>query len=119
MGMFAGSNDIELMECAQNGRDINRHYYTAEDVEREQERPVVQKLKELMELRNFHPAFGLEGSISVKTYGDRLVITRSAVIENEGENSVFLTNAASLCLDLPREYTDGKQPISILTSRRY
>ena len=75
--MLAGSNDIELMERTKNGRDINRHYYTAEDVEKEQSRPVVQKLKELMELRNTHPAFGLEGSISVETQVDKLVITRS------------------------------------------
>lgn len=77
VGMLAGSNDIELMERTKNGRDINRHYYTAEDVEKEQSRPVVRKLKELMELRNSHPAFGLEGSISVETEGDKLVITRS------------------------------------------
>lgn len=30
-----------------------------------------------MELRNTHPAFGLDGIISVETEGDRLVITRS------------------------------------------
>ena len=30
-----------------------------------------------MELRNSHPAFGLEGGISVDTDGDRLVITRT------------------------------------------
>ena len=77
VGMLAGSNDIELMERTKNGRDINRHYYTAEDVEAEQSRPIVRKLKELMELRNSHPAFGLEGGISVDTDGDRLVITRT------------------------------------------
>ena len=76
VGMLAGSNDIELMEHTKNGRDINRHYYTAEDIEKEQSRPVVQKLKELMELRNTHPAFSLEGTIEVSADGDRLVITR-------------------------------------------
>lgn len=34
------------------------------------------------------------------------VITRSAVIENGGESSVFLTNAASLCLDMPSGYNE-------------
>ena len=34
------------------------------------------------------------------------IITRSAVIENRGENSVYLTNAASLCLDLPGDYSE-------------
>ena len=66
------------MEHTKNGRDINRHYYTAEDVEKEQSRPVVQKLKELMELRNTHPAFSLDGTIEVIADGDRLVITRKS-----------------------------------------
>jgi len=77
VGMLAGENDIELMERTKNGRDINRHYYTTEDIDKEQSRPVVKKLKELMELRNSHSAFGLEGSIDVETNGDRLRITRS------------------------------------------
>ena len=72
----AGSNDIELMERTKNGRDINRHYYTAEEVEKEQSRPVVQKLKELMVLRNTHPAFSLDGTIEVSTDKDKLIITR-------------------------------------------
>lgn len=76
VGMLAGSNDIELMERTKNGRDINRHYYTAEEVEKEQNRPVVQKLKELMVLRNTHPAFSLDGTIEVSTDEDKLIITR-------------------------------------------
>jgi sucrose phosphorylase len=77
VGMLAGSNDIELMERTKNGRDINRHYYTADEVAAEQERPVVQKLKALMELRNTHPAFSLDGEIAITAEGDRLVITRT------------------------------------------
>lgn len=76
VGMLAGSNDIELMERTKNGRDINRHYYTAEEVEKEQNRPVVQKLKELMVLRNTHSAFSLDGTIEVSTDEDKLIITR-------------------------------------------
>lgn len=76
VGMLAGSNDIELMERTKNGRDINRHYYSAEEVEKEQSRPVVQKLKELMTLRNTHPAFSLDGTIEVSTDEDKIIITR-------------------------------------------
>ena len=75
--MLAGSNDIALMEKTKNGRDINRHYYTLEEVAQQQQRPVVQRLKELMTLRNTHPAFGLDGSIAVETEADTLTITRS------------------------------------------
>ena len=34
------------------------------------------------------------------------IITRSAVIENGGETGVSLTNAASLCLDMPCDYNE-------------
>lgn len=77
VGLLAGENDIELMERTKNGRDINRHYYSAEDIDKEQDREVVRKLKELMELRNSHAAFGLDGSISVTADGDRISITRT------------------------------------------
>ena len=76
VGMLAGSNDIELMEHTKNGRDINRHYYSKEEIEDEQDRTVVQKLKELMILRNTHPAFSLDGTIEIQIDGDRLIITR-------------------------------------------
>ncbi|MGN1086005.1 MAG: sucrose phosphorylase [Porcipelethomonas sp.] len=77
VGMLAGSNDIDLMERTKNGRDINRRYYSVEEVEQEQNRPVVKKLKELMILRNTHPAFSLEGAIGVVSEGDMLTITRT------------------------------------------
>lgn len=77
VGMLAGSNDIDLMERTKNGRDINRHYYSVEEVMKEQKRPVVQKLKTLMELRNSHPAFSLDGEIAVIAEGNRLQIIRT------------------------------------------
>ena len=45
------------MEETKEGRNINRHYYTEEEIGREVERPVVKQLLELMKLRNTHPAF--------------------------------------------------------------
>ena len=77
VGMLAGSNDIALMERTKNGRDINRHYFTVEEVAEEQKRPVVQKLKALMKLRNSHPAFSLDGTMHIVAEEDRFCITRS------------------------------------------
>lgn len=77
VGMLAGSNDVALMEKTKNGRDINRHYYSMEEVEQEQSRPIVKELKELMILRNTHPAFSLDGNIKVVSDGDMLTITRT------------------------------------------
>ena len=48
------------------GRNINRHYYSKEEIAKEVERPVVKKLLELMEFRNSHPAFDVEGDIAVE-----------------------------------------------------
>ncbi len=62
VGLLAGANDIALMESSRQGRDINRHYYTMEEIEEAVKRPVVQKLRELMIFRNEFPAFS--GSIS-------------------------------------------------------
>lgn len=57
VGMLAGENDIELLEKTKVGRNINRHYYSKEEIEKEVKRPVVQKLIKLMEFRNSYPAF--------------------------------------------------------------
>jgi sucrose phosphorylase len=85
VGMLAGSNDIDLMERTKNGRDINRHYYSVNEINQVQELPIVQKLKELMILRNTHPAFSLDGTIKVSTEGEMLTITRTF-----GEHSLTL-----------------------------
>jgi sucrose phosphorylase len=66
VGALAGKNDINLLEKTKNGRDINRHYYTVEEIDREIERPVVQKLLELMHFRNRHGGFSLEGMLEVQ-----------------------------------------------------
>ena len=57
VGMLAGRNDLELLERTKVGRNINRHYYTREEVAGEVQRPVVQKLLAMMRFRNVHPAF--------------------------------------------------------------
>ena len=48
---------MELLARTGVGRDINRHYYSREEIERELQQPVVQKLLGLIRLRNTHPAF--------------------------------------------------------------
>ncbi|GET22656.1 sucrose phosphorylase [Prolixibacter denitrificans] len=63
MGLFAGTNDMKLLEKTNVGRDINRHYYTKEEVEESLQKPVVKKLRKLIEFRNTHPAFNGEFEI--------------------------------------------------------
>lgn len=57
VGMLAGKNDLELLEATKIGRNINRHYYTEEEIAQEVQRPVVAQLLRLMCFRNTHPAF--------------------------------------------------------------
>lgn len=57
VGLLAGKNDLKLLEETKIGRNINRHYYSAQEVAQEVERNVVKKLIRLMEFRNEHAAF--------------------------------------------------------------
>lgn len=67
VGLLAGENDIELLETTKEGRNINRHYYTLEEIEKEVERPVVKQLLSLLRFRNTSKAFDLEGEIEIST----------------------------------------------------
>ena len=57
VGLLAGVNDMALLAKSGIGRDINRHYYTPEEINQALQLPVVQSLFELIRFRNRHPAF--------------------------------------------------------------
>lgn len=57
VGLLAGENDIELVERTKNGRDINRHNYSLDEIAEDTNKPVVQRLLRLMEFRNSYAAF--------------------------------------------------------------
>lgn len=76
VGMLAGENDLELLEQTKEGRNINRHYYTAKEVEENLKRPVVERLRDLMRFRNTCPAF--DGECICESEGDKLIITRKS-----------------------------------------
>jgi len=56
-GLFAEPNDMELLAKTNVGRDINRHYYSEDELVNALDRPVVQKLINLIKFRNSHAAF--------------------------------------------------------------
>lgn len=90
VGLLAGKNDIRLLEKTRVGRNINRHYYTKEEVEKEVQRPVVRKLLKLMKLRNTHPAFS--GVFhQEKCENDTLIL----IWENDGEKAVLQADFAT------------------------
>jgi sucrose phosphorylase len=73
-GLLGGRNDMKLLEETKVGRDINRHYYTNDEIVSALEQPLVQKLIELIRLRNSHPAFN--GEFHVKAPEDNLLEMR-------------------------------------------
>jgi sucrose phosphorylase len=57
VGLLAGSNDLERLRRTGEGRDVNRHAYTAAELESALRQPVVRALLALLRLRNTHAAF--------------------------------------------------------------
>lgn len=84
VGMFAGKNDLKLLEETKVGRNINRHYYSVEEVETELQRPVVKKLLSLMRFRNSHPAF--DGSFELEDCKDNEL----EIVRRNGKHSAEL-----------------------------
>jgi sucrose phosphorylase len=74
VGLLAGENDMILLAKSGVGRDINRHYYTPDEVDQAIQRPVVQSLFELLRFRNHHPAFN--GSFSMPETPDSGIAMR-------------------------------------------
>ncbi|WP_086350945.1 sucrose phosphorylase [Candidatus Enterococcus clewellii] len=92
VGLLAGKNDIELLEQTKEGRNINRHYYDLEEIEKEIERPIVQKLFNLFNFRNQQQAF--DGTIEVQQEDEHtLRILRSNVGEEISLTANLLTKA--------------------------
>ncbi len=74
VGLLAGENDVTMLRRTGVGRDINRHRYSLEEIERSLVRPVVRSLLELIRLRNEHPAF--QGRFSVLPSDDACLAMR-------------------------------------------
>ena len=65
VGLLAGENDHQAVTESGDGRSINRHDYTVSDVEAAIRRPVVQRILDLVRLRNVEPVFS--GRLDVTT----------------------------------------------------
>lgn len=57
VGLFAGKNDQSEVERTGEGRAINRHNYSANEVDQAVQTPVVQRLLRLIKFRNEYQAF--------------------------------------------------------------
>lgn len=68
VGALAGKNDMKLLHRTNNGRDINRHYYSTKEIDENLQRPVVKALNALCRLRNTLDAFN--GKFSYEIHND-------------------------------------------------
>lgn len=57
VGLLAGENDEERVRETGEGREINRHNYTLEEIEKSLQTEVVQRLLKLIRFRNDYEAF--------------------------------------------------------------
>lgn len=73
VGLLAGENDHAAAERTGDGRAINRHNFTREEIRAARCRTVVQRTERLIRLRNTHPAFdGAFETCLTETGGIRL-----------------------------------------------
>jgi sucrose phosphorylase len=73
VGLLAGSNDMDLLARTNNGRDVNRHYYTGAEIGEHLARPVVAALARLIRFRNWHCAF--DGEFTSTVNGSVIVLS--------------------------------------------
>jgi sucrose phosphorylase len=71
VGLLAGENDQSEAERTGDGREINRHNYSIDEVERDLQRPVVQRLLRLIRFRNEYDAF--DGSFQILDSDDSVL----------------------------------------------
>jgi len=57
MGLLAGENDAEAVRRTGEGREVNRHNYSLEEIDARVRTAVVQRLVKLIRFRNEYPAF--------------------------------------------------------------
>lgn len=60
VGLLAGKNDEEAVRQSGDGRGINRHNFSTEEVEQQVQKEVVKRLLKLIRFRNEYPAFNGE-----------------------------------------------------------
>ncbi len=68
VGLLAGENDDGSVKKTGEGREINRHNFSLEEIDRAARKDVVKKLIRLIRFRNDHPAF--DGTFEVESSSD-------------------------------------------------
>lgn len=67
VGLLAGENDEDSAKISGEGRDINRHNFSLDEIDRAVQKDVVKRLLNLIRFRNEYPAF--DGNLKVLDSG--------------------------------------------------
>lgn len=70
VGLLAGKNDVDKVKQTGEGREINRHNFTVEEIDRSVQKSVVQRLLKLIRFRNEYPAFNGEFGVLESAPGE-------------------------------------------------
>jgi sucrose phosphorylase len=108
VGLLAGKNDLDLLLRTGVGRDINRHYYSAGEIEAACARPVVRTLFDLLRFRNTHPAFA--GEFHLLPSADHEVRIEWRHRDHSARLSVDLKSAIA---EILYSSTDGEHLVSV------
>lgn len=106
VGLFGDDNDMDLLSRTGVGRDINRHYYTLEEIRAKLDTPLVRKLSELMRFRNTHTSF--DGTFTLLESAENEL---KLEWRNGREWAALELNLAQL--DMRIRFTEGEQVRSI------
>jgi sucrose phosphorylase len=91
VGLLAGRNDLALLARTGVGRDINRRYYSPDELLSALSQPVVQDLLALIHCRNLHPAFS--GAFQLLESDRTTLVLRWELAEEFAELQVDLASA--------------------------
>ncbi|MGM0300857.1 sucrose phosphorylase [Enterococcus sp. AZ048] len=106
VGLFAGKNDIDLLERTKEGRNINRHYYELDELKEEVQRPIVQKLFKLLQFRNTCDAFNGEISVEKRTEHELTIVWKT-----ESSKATLLADLAKKEFSIIEEKAGSEQEI--------
>lgn len=96
VGLLAGHNDMELLRETKVGRDINRHFYSFEEVNQELNNSLVKDILALCRFRNSHPSFDGEFNLKESTSNGLHIEWRNkddySVLKIDFEENTFAIN---------------------------
>ena len=104
MGLLAGENDTEAVQRTGEGREINRHNYSREEIDARVRTGAVQRLVRLIRFRNEYPAFNgvfqvmdsEEGVVRLRWQKDRAVCTLTADLRTGRSEIEYADEAGGL-----------------------